>query len=66
MKSVLNNAVQNGDIETVRNLVSNGLNIKDYEDDVVHYTASYGHLELIKYLVSVGIDFRSDNDYAVN
>jgi ankyrin repeat protein len=56
-------AARNGQLETVKYLVSVGANIHANDDYAVQLAAGNGHLETVKYLVSVGADIHADNDY---
>jgi hypothetical protein len=55
-------AAGNGHLETVKYLVSQGDELKDFGKFALREAAKYGHLNVVKYLVSQGADPRVDDD----
>jgi hypothetical protein len=53
-------AAKHGNLPIIQYLLPT-LNI----DDVLIISAEYGHLETVKYLVSIGADYTADNNYAI-
>ena len=58
-------ACQEGDLERVKILVSQGADVRDSDDFAVKWASRNGHLEVVKYLVSQGADVRARGDEAV-
>ena len=58
-------ACREGDLNTVKELVEQGVNIHAHEDDPVLSAVYYGHLDVVKYLVEQGVDIHSENDCAL-
>ena len=56
---------QNGHLETVKYLVSQGADVRANDDYAVQWASENGHLETVKYLVSLGANVRANDDYAV-
>ena len=54
-----------GDLERVKVLVSQGVDVRAY-DYAVRYASYYGHLEVVMYLVSQGADVREVVMYLVS
>jgi ankyrin repeat protein len=54
-----------GDIDLVKYFLKKGADLEySHSGTVLGYAAYYGHLVIIKYLVSLGANIRADNDYA--
>src|SRR3989338_7549375 len=58
-------ACKNGDLNTIKYLVSHGVDIRYDDDYVVRLASKYGHLEVVKYLVEQGADIRAYDDDSV-
>lgn len=58
-------AARTGNLEKLKDLVSNGANIYAESNNAWSGAASNGHLEVIKYLISQGYDIHIDNDNAI-
>lgn len=54
----MENASENGDLPTIKTLVSQGANIHR----ILYLVAYFGHLEIVKYLVSQGADIHTEDD----
>jgi len=53
-----------GNLEIVKYLVENGVDIHYKNDKALRKSAREGHIEIFKYLVENGADIHADNDYA--
>ena len=58
-------AAQNGDLEIVKYLVNQGVNIHANDDEALRDASYNGQLEVVKYLVEQGADIHAKNDYAL-
>ncbi|AVL94325.1 putative ankyrin repeat protein [Megavirus vitis] len=61
----LKNAVLNGDLDKVKELVENGADITTDKNFAIKNAASNGFLNMVMYLVKNGANIHADNDYAV-
>ena len=59
-------AAENGHLEVVKYLVSEGADIYAWEDEALRWAASNGHLEVVKLLLAdPRVDPSAKNNYAV-
>jgi ankyrin repeat protein len=54
--------IKNNNLDTVKYLVSQGVDITSEDDYAVRLAGYNGNLEIVKYLVSQGADIRKMND----
>ena len=65
MINTIHNDGENGYLEVVKYLVSQGADIRADDDFAVRWASENGYLEVVKYLVSQGADIRAVYDFAV-
>jgi len=58
-------ASENGHLEVVQFLISNGADIHACNDYAIRWASINGHLEVVQFLISKGADIHADNDFAV-
>ena len=56
------NACKSGDLEVVKYLVSQGVDVQTDNNYAVQVASENGHLEVVKYLLSQGADGRTNNN----
>ena len=64
----LNHAIMIGDLSKVKIICEADVNFisqSDYCNELIQEAVYYGHLEIIKYLMSIGASLQSDKDYAL-
>ncbi|AQN68743.1 ankyrin repeat protein [Saudi moumouvirus] len=62
---VLKCASSSGELEVVKYLVENGIDIHADNDSALALASDRGHLEVVKYLVESGANIHADKDYAL-
>ncbi|MCK9596213.1 ankyrin repeat domain-containing protein [Candidatus Pacearchaeota archaeon] len=55
-------AVYNNDLQQVKCLVENGVNIHVDNDISLRHSARHGYIDIVKYLVEHGANIHTDND----
>ena len=58
-------ACRNGDLQTVKHLVSLDVDIKGNDNYAVKLASVHGYLEVVKYLVSLGANIRAQYDWSL-
>jgi len=58
-------AIQNNQIDKVKNLLDQGADIHDDNDWALRESAFYGYLEIVKFLLTQGANIHADDDYAL-
>lgn len=64
----LHHSIMIGDLSKVKTLCEAGVDFisqSDYCNELIQEAVYYGHLEIIKYLMSIGASLQSDKDYAL-
>jgi ankyrin repeat protein len=65
MNSTFKTCAENGDIELVKSLLQEGVNIHIENNYALRWSSSNGHLEVVRYLVEQGADIHANNEYAL-
>ena len=60
--TLLEQYLKKGDLDKIKELVKNGVNIHCRSYFAIRWSARVGHLEIVKYLVETGSDIHVDND----
>ncbi len=62
---MLRRASENGHLEIVKYLVSQGVNVHTRSNYALRFASQNGHLEVVKYLLSQEADVHADDDFAL-
>ena len=65
LNEVLEIAAEKGNLEVVKFLVEEGVDVHTYDDCALCGAAEKGHLEVVKFLVAKGADVHARDNYAL-
>ena len=56
---------RNGNLQKIKDLVAQGVDIHIYNEATLHWAVYHGQLEVVKFLVDQGADIHAKNDHAL-